>query len=513
MGTPATSASYLSKGKRPIRAHVSRPPAGAERSHIQTLANSGIKPSDLNIYTPISERHFEIQEGRCLKVQYAAASRCHVCSSKAARSECLFHGIRAFILQPPPFDGITLETPSFFFSLHKSSRPNLRQLDFNRPVTKREKENLANTVARELVEEIEEAYKHAFLPKVILRPEKECQERICNACKAPFFLRFWFCGDCGRTYCPQCFASLQEEMPARNGPFHSTDPQTAMARPAGDVNQPGGKYTSGGMNNTKRRFIGCSSGRYHEADCFIAVTTESAETLKKILDQMQDVIQCTLPQRELAPVTLGPLQRFSIEDKTVTWDASQPIIITGVSDNLECDWSPSSFARAFRKLDCHVQECLSGVHRSMKVSDFFETFGQYSPQREGARNLMVRFSAADSPWIPVSDAFSEQDWPSNIDLAEWQPDLFQDIMTNIPLPDFTRRNGALNLASRIPPGSNNPVLGPKLYCSQRSQDAKGWGTLKLHVGAADMINIMMHASDYQNKPVSTLPSHVSNSVA
>lgn len=36
-------------------------------------------------------------------------------------------------------------------------------------------------------------------------------------------------------------------------------------------------------------------------------------------------------------------------------------------------------------------------------------------------------------------------------------------MTNIPLPEYTRRDGKLNLASRLPNYFVRPDLGPKMY--------------------------------------------------
>lgn len=40
---------------------------------------------------------------------------------------------------------------------------------------------------------------------------------------------------------------------------------------------------------------------------------------------------------------------------------------------------------------------------------------------------------------------------------------FDDLMNNIPLPEYTRREGRLNLASRLPTYFVRPDLGPKMY--------------------------------------------------
>lgn len=52
-------------------------------------------------------------------------------------------------------------------------------------------------------------------------------------------------------------------------------------------------------------------------------------------------------------------------------------------------------------------------------------------------------------------------------LSQWLTQLlcfrFDDLMKNIPLPEYTRRGGKLNLASRLPSYFVRPDLGPKMY--------------------------------------------------
>ncbi len=40
---------------------------------------------------------------------------------------------------------------------------------------------------------------------------------------------------------------------------------------------------------------------------------------------------------------------------------------------------------------------------------------------------------------------------------------FDDLMENLPLPEYTKRDGRLNLASRLPNFFVRPDLGPKMY--------------------------------------------------
>lgn len=56
-----------------------------------------------------------------------------------------------------------------------------------------------------------------------------------------------------------------------------------------------------------------------------------------------------------------------------------------------------------------------------------------------------------------------KDWPTTDDFAELQPKRFNDLMLNLPMPNYTQRDGQLNLAARLSSFFVCPDLGPKLY--------------------------------------------------
>lgn len=56
-----------------------------------------------------------------------------------------------------------------------------------------------------------------------------------------------------------------------------------------------------------------------------------------------------------------------------------------------------------------------------------------------------------------------KDWPPAEDFSEILPEHFEDLMGNLPLPEYTRRDGVLNLSSRLPDFFVKPDLGPKMY--------------------------------------------------
>lgn len=70
------------------------------------------------------------------------------------------------------------------------------------------------------------------------------------------------------------------------------------------------------------------------------------------------------------------------------------------------------------------------------------------------------------------------------------------------MPDLTRPDGVLNLASRLPTNGYRPVLGPQLYCAYSSSDESTLGTTKLHVDVIDALNILVHASRQKGYTVS-----------
>jgi lysine-specific demethylase 3 len=42
-----------------------------------------------------------------------------------------------------------------------------------------------------------------------------------------------------------------------------------------------------------------------------------------------------------------------------------------------------------------------------------------------------------------------QDWPIDADFKDKFPQLYRDFSQALPVPDFTRRDGALNIASHV----------------------------------------------------------------
>lgn len=87
-----------------------------------------------------------------------------------------------------------------------------------------------------------------------------------------------------------------------------------------------------------------------------------------------------------------------------------------------------------------------------------------------------------------------QDWPPSTDFKTAFPELYEDFNRAVPVPSYTRRDGAYNIASHFPSNTIAPDLGPKMYNALASSDTEGSkGTTRLHMDMADAVNIMLHA--------------------
>ena len=56
-----------------------------------------------------------------------------------------------------------------------------------------------------------------------------------------------------------------------------------------------------------------------------------------------------------------------------------------------------------------------------------------------------------------------KDWPPTDDFNDVLPQRCKDILNNLPIKQYTGRQGELNLAGHLPEFFVRPDLGPKLY--------------------------------------------------
>lgn len=76
-------------------------------------------------------------------------------------------------------------------------------------------------------------------------------------------------------------------------------------------------------------------------------------------------------------------------DEATAWESQRPMLIAGVTDKFEVDWSPQSFSNAFAKVTCETQDCSSLQKRDVVVTDFFDQYGKFSKKRDGTWRIEV----------------------------------------------------------------------------------------------------------------------------
>lgn len=117
------------------------------------------------------------------------------------------------------------------------------------------------------------------------------------------------------------------------------------------------------------------------------------------------------------------------------WRRGQPVVIANSSDLLNADlWHPKAFERDFGKLRHTLIDCLQGVEvPNALLADFWRGFLRLSDRLrdDQGRPMLLKL----------------KDWPPNDDIAEFMPERFDDLLNSFSMPEYTLRDGALNLVS------------------------------------------------------------------
>ncbi|KAG8453344.1 hypothetical protein GDO86_000110 [Hymenochirus boettgeri] len=164
------------------------------------------------------------------------------------------------------------------------------------------------------------------------------------------------------------------------------------------------------------------------------------------------------------------------------WKQGQPVMVSGVHRNLNSElWNPESFRREFGDqeadlVNCRTNDLITGA----TVGEFWEGFEDISGRlKNDAGEAMV---------------LKLKDWPPGEDFRDMMLSRFEDLMNNIPLPEYTRREGKLNLAARLPTYFVRPDLGPKMYNAYGliTPEDRKYGTTNLHLDVSDAANVMVY---------------------
>ncbi|KAJ3587520.1 hypothetical protein NHX12_011117 [Muraenolepis orangiensis] len=182
------------------------------------------------------------------------------------------------------------------------------------------------------------------------------------------------------------------------------------------------------------------------------------------------------------------------------WKQGQPVLVSGIHKRLKSNlWRPDAFSKEFGDQDVDLVNCRNcSIISDVKVRDFWDGFQVISRRLKGSDG---------QPMV-----LKLKDWPPGEDFRDMMPTRFEDLMENLPLPEYTKRDGCLNLAARLPNFFVRPDLGPKMYNAYgliSTEDSKV-GTTNLHLDVSDAVNVMVYvgipheSGDHENEVMTTI---------
>ncbi|KAM6380016.1 LOW QUALITY PROTEIN: lysine-specific demethylase 3B [Pluvialis apricaria] len=164
------------------------------------------------------------------------------------------------------------------------------------------------------------------------------------------------------------------------------------------------------------------------------------------------------------------------------WKQGQPVLVSGVHKKLKSElWKPEAFSLEFGDQDVDLVNCRNcAIISDVKVRDFWDGFEIISKRLR---------SDDGQPMV-----LKLKDWPPGEDFRDMMPTRFEDLMENLPLPEYTKRDGRLNLASRLPSYFVRPDLGPKMYNAYGliTAEDRRVGTTNLHLDYLKLFNVMVY---------------------
>lgn len=447
--------------------------------------------------------------------------RCRYCVAKQAGDTCRFIGIRALPVlsvdgQIEYLSESTREHgPIFIDDVTLNEDVVLPDhFDLNRPMDDGSKIKIMTTTAISLVGILREALEHAKKPNCIRRARELQIRAMCDYCSTGLFSASYLCTTCGGEYCLPCrnameAATLEDKL--HNQLYSCVKDKYAErpTRPAISIGKGKGNRAS------------------HAGDMMMPVSRFDIEELQEEVTAMEKVIEehaSSIPTSTMKPEAEQcdhltsqphcfndelPSHPLTLESKNTmdqarflsTWSKGEPLVVTDVSTRHS--WDPTAFIDKYGTMACDIVRCdeyapyvpkekASALLRAdptyfypwekpVKVHEFFETFGK--PYEERAT-------------VFGHGIWKLKDWPPAAEFSTAFPDIYEDFNYAVPMPDFTRRDGCINISSLFPKNANGPDLGPKMYNAWPGEHSKGQkGTTCLHMDIADAVNILLYTAE------------------
>ncbi|KAI6046475.1 hypothetical protein EDC04DRAFT_2627847 [Pisolithus marmoratus] len=468
----------------------------------------------------------ELQFARCMSNRYKMEQfpRCVSCTRRWAGDTCRFQGIRYFLR-----DGQrNIQGVSFVENL-KPDAPNMNfPGQWNVPLTATHIRRIKRTVAQALLPTLRKELEHLAVTELIRRTRESEVRATCDTCMTSIFSCSWMCRLCGREACAECFEQVKEltedrpgatqaeiaalqarrEKHAHTNPFFLSctrrnehvfkdfSPMTRfcqpelveaikemeelLERPDVDALPNVGAIDPTLQNDTDETTKKTDTEQSTDASGDAVHGTPSLPPLATVNGDIQGAEGTTQSALTLAnPIPSHPI--VTIPDSELTeevfrslWTKGEPLVVTGVLPKFQIQWTPEYFVQKYSSQSCLILECQTDVNKRVTVGEFFSQFGKY----EGR-----------------SECWKLKDWPPSTDFKSAFPELYEDFSRAVPVPTYSRRDGALNIASHFPSNTVAPDLGPKMYNAMASSESAGSkGSTRLHMDMADALNVMTYAA-------------------
>ncbi|CAL1277293.1 unnamed protein product [Larinioides sclopetarius] len=177
------------------------------------------------------------------------------------------------------------------------------------------------------------------------------------------------------------------------------------------------------------------------------------------------------------PFHSGNMQLFQEQ-----WKRGQPVIVADVGKNLDPSlWSPESFLKEFGESKTDFLNCVGGtLIQGQPMKKFWEGFDNF--------NKRIKDDDGHSLVLKLVD------WPPSEEFSDLLPSRFEDLMKNLPLRQYTHREGVFNMASRLPDCFVQPDLGPRMYNAYGLSSSLGKGSTNLHLDVSDAVNVLAYVA-------------------
>lgn len=334
----------------------------------------------------------------------------------------------------------------------------------------------------------------------------------CDVCDSNLFNFHWSCGRCGFVVCIECFSDDSKQ---------SSSADQARASVVGLGIQHGPQDEVEGRHRVEE-WMTCVDKGPHDVDRLMLtqiitantlqeVTSKLAEAAKKVKSKptsLRDLIgsssslnQGPRPETKHRALWMEDSQDDLPELFREEWKRGVPVLVGNAAGRMDLAlWSPANLNDEFGDVRAEYVDAATGASLGVHpLKKFFDGFAVVS------RRNLISTHCWEGPW---TSAVRLKNWPpqSGEDFANLLPEQTADLLQALPLPEYTSRDGPLNLASSLPDVFSRPDLGPRALLSYGGSPWFGQGgasanpagvtfeaKVNLHFAFCDTVSILVHA--------------------